>query len=42
MERGGFATLQAGFGFAPGGRGGFAYFDTTAALGYLLEAVELP
>lgn len=42
MERAGHATLQAGWGFAPDGRGGFAYFDTVAALGYLLEAVELP
>jgi catechol 2,3-dioxygenase-like lactoylglutathione lyase family enzyme len=42
MERAGFATLQAGRGFAPAGRGGFAYYDTTAALGYVLEAVELP
>ena len=42
MERAGFATLQAGLGFAPAGRGGFAYFDTVAALGYVIEAVELP
>lgn len=42
MESAGFPTLQAGRGFAPGGSGGFAYFDTAAALGYLLEAVELP
>jgi len=42
MERAGFPTLQAGHGFAPAGRGGFAYYDTAAALGYVLEAVELP
>jgi hypothetical protein len=42
MERAGFSTLQAGHGFAPAGRGGFAYFDTVAALGYFIEAVELP
>jgi methylmalonyl-CoA/ethylmalonyl-CoA epimerase len=42
MEGAGFPTLQAGRGFAPRGRGGFAYYDTAAALGYLLEAVELP
>lgn len=42
MEAAGFPTLQAGRGFAPTGRGGFAYYDTTAALGYVLEAVELP
>lgn len=42
MDRAGFRTLQAGWGFAPDGRGGFAYYDTAAALGYMLEAVELP
>jgi len=42
MERAGFPTLQAGRGFAPEGRGGFAYYNTAPALGYLLEAVELP
>jgi hypothetical protein len=42
MERAGFIMLQAGHGFAPSGRGGFAYFETTAALGYIVEAVELP
>jgi methylmalonyl-CoA/ethylmalonyl-CoA epimerase len=42
MEDAGFAVLQAGTGFAPAGRGGFAYYDTAAALGYLIEAVELP
>jgi methylmalonyl-CoA/ethylmalonyl-CoA epimerase len=41
MTAAGFPTLQAGRGFAPDGRGGFAYYDTTAALGYVLEAVEL-
>lgn len=42
MEAAGFAVLQAGTGFAPDGRGGFAYYDTGGALGYVLEAVELP
>lgn len=42
MEGAGFPTVQAGRGFAPDGRGGFAYYDTAAALGYVLEAVELP
>jgi hypothetical protein len=42
MEQARFGVVQAGFGFAPEGRGGFAYYDTGRALGYVLEAVELP
>jgi methylmalonyl-CoA/ethylmalonyl-CoA epimerase len=42
MEAGGFEVVQAGSGFAPDGTGGFAYYDTANALGYMLEAVELP
>lgn len=42
MEAAGFPLLQAGFGFGADGSGGFAYFDTTAALGYIAEAIELP
>jgi methylmalonyl-CoA/ethylmalonyl-CoA epimerase len=42
LERAGFANLQSGHGFAPTGTGGYAYFDTTDALGFILEAVELP
>jgi methylmalonyl-CoA/ethylmalonyl-CoA epimerase len=42
MQAAGFAVTQCGLGFAPGGRGGFAYYDTEDALGYFLEAVELP
>jgi catechol 2,3-dioxygenase-like lactoylglutathione lyase family enzyme len=42
MEAAGFGVLQAGMGFAPEGRGGFAYYETAHALGYVLEAVELP
>jgi catechol 2,3-dioxygenase-like lactoylglutathione lyase family enzyme len=38
----GFEELQAGFGFAPSGRGGFAYFETTSELGFILEVVEMP
>lgn len=41
MEAAGFAVLQAGRGFAPSGTGGFAYYDTGGALGYVLEAVEV-
>jgi len=42
MEVAGYAVIQAGHGFAPSGTGGFAYYNTAAALGYVLEAVELP
>lgn len=42
MEDAGFAVVQSGVGFAPTGRGGFAYYDTAPALGYVLEAVEMP
>ncbi len=42
MEHAGFGVVQAGAGFAPEGRGGFAYYETGQALGYVLEAVELP
>jgi methylmalonyl-CoA/ethylmalonyl-CoA epimerase len=42
MERTGFANIQSGHGFAPNGKGGYAYFDTVGALGFILEAVEMP
>jgi methylmalonyl-CoA/ethylmalonyl-CoA epimerase len=42
MEQAGFPLLQAGFGFGADGSGGFAYFDTEAAIGYIAEAVEPP
>ena len=42
LAEAGFEELQAGFGFAPNGRGGFAYFDMTAELGFILEVVEMP
>jgi hypothetical protein len=42
MERAGYPLLQAGSGFGADGSGAFAYFDTTAALGYIAEAVEWP
>jgi methylmalonyl-CoA/ethylmalonyl-CoA epimerase len=41
MERAGFANIQSGHGFAPDGKGGYAYFDTVAELGFILEAVEI-
>jgi hypothetical protein len=42
LERTGFANIQSGHGFAPDGKGGYAYFDTVDALGFILEAVEMP
>jgi methylmalonyl-CoA/ethylmalonyl-CoA epimerase len=42
LEQDGFANIQSGHGFAPDGKGGYAYFDTTEALGFILEAVEMP
>jgi catechol 2,3-dioxygenase-like lactoylglutathione lyase family enzyme len=41
MERAGFPNLQSGHGFMPSGTGGYAYFDTTNALGFILECVEI-
>jgi catechol 2,3-dioxygenase-like lactoylglutathione lyase family enzyme len=41
LERAGFPNVQAGHGFKPAGTGGYAYFDTTAALGLILECVEI-
>ena len=40
MRAAGFACVQHGYGFGADGSGGFAYFDTEAALGYLVEAIE--
>jgi len=40
MADAGYACLQHGYGFGADGSGGFAYFDTEAALGYLVEALE--
>lgn len=42
IEAAGYPNIQSGHGFAPNGQGGYAYFDTTHALGFILEAVELP
>lgn len=42
MEAAGFEVVQSGRGFAPTRTGGFAYYDTARALGYVLEAVEMP
>ena len=40
MAAAGYPCLQQGYGFGADGSGGFAYFDTEAELGYLLEALE--
>ena len=40
MAAAGYPCLQHGYGFGADGSGGFAYFDTEAELGYLLEALE--
>jgi catechol 2,3-dioxygenase-like lactoylglutathione lyase family enzyme len=40
MEAAGYACTQHGYGFGSDGSGAFAYFDTEAELGYLLEAIE--
>jgi methylmalonyl-CoA/ethylmalonyl-CoA epimerase len=40
MAAAGYPCLQHGYGFGADGSGGFAYFDTEAALGYLVEALE--
>jgi methylmalonyl-CoA/ethylmalonyl-CoA epimerase len=41
MHGQGIACLQHGYGFNADGSGGFAYFDTEAELGYLIEAIDL-
>jgi methylmalonyl-CoA/ethylmalonyl-CoA epimerase len=42
MEARGFALLQSGRGYGLDGDGGFAYFDTSAELGVILELIEVP
>jgi hypothetical protein len=42
MEARGFAVLQSGRGYGVDGDGGYAYFDSAAALGCIFEAIELP
>jgi methylmalonyl-CoA/ethylmalonyl-CoA epimerase len=41
LERAGYPNIQSGHGFKPNGAGGYAYFDTTNALGFILECVEI-
>jgi 4-hydroxyphenylpyruvate dioxygenase-like putative hemolysin len=40
MRDGGVECLQHGYGFGADGSGAFAFFDTEADLGYLIEAIE--
>jgi catechol 2,3-dioxygenase-like lactoylglutathione lyase family enzyme len=40
MAAAGYPCVQRGYGFGADGSGGFAYFDTEAELGYLVEALE--
>jgi methylmalonyl-CoA/ethylmalonyl-CoA epimerase len=40
MGEAGYECVQHGYGFGADGSGGFAYFDTEAELGYLVEAIE--
>jgi methylmalonyl-CoA/ethylmalonyl-CoA epimerase len=42
MEQAGFETIQFGLGTGADGSGGYAYFDTMEALGYLVEAIMKP
>jgi hypothetical protein len=42
MRRLGFDLLQSGEGFGLHGDGAYAYFDTTASLGCIIEAIERP
>jgi hypothetical protein len=38
----GYDLIQSGRGYGASGDGGFAYFDTTADLGLILELVAIP
>jgi methylmalonyl-CoA/ethylmalonyl-CoA epimerase len=40
MTAAGYVCLQHGYGFGRDGSGAFAYFDTEAELGYIVEAIE--
>jgi methylmalonyl-CoA/ethylmalonyl-CoA epimerase len=41
-QRQGFSVLQSGRGYGKLGDGGFAYLDTEATLGLILELIEIP
>jgi hypothetical protein len=42
MNAGGYDTVMAGSGFGRDNDGSYAYYDTTADLGFVVEAVEPP
>ena len=42
MESKGFALIQSGRNFGKEGGGAYAYFETEASLGHIIEAIELP
>ena len=42
MAAAGYPLIQSGRGFGADGSGGYAYFDTIADLGLILELVEVP
>jgi methylmalonyl-CoA/ethylmalonyl-CoA epimerase len=42
MADAGYEAVQTGSGIGPERDGAYAYFDTTAALGLMVEAVEAP
>jgi hypothetical protein len=41
LEATGFPNIHSGHGFAPSGTSGYTAVDTTAALGFIVEAVEI-
>ena len=42
MSQAGYPVIQSGAGFGAARDGAYAYFDTTAQLGLIVEAVEPP
>ncbi len=42
MEAKGYSIVQSGRGFGTQGDGHYVYFETDAAIGYLVEAIQLP
>ncbi|MFJ4789974.1 VOC family protein [Streptomyces sp. NPDC088794] len=42
MTASGVGLLQSGSGYGQDGDGGFAYFDTQASVGLIVEAIEVP
>jgi methylmalonyl-CoA/ethylmalonyl-CoA epimerase len=42
MEQAGFAAIMGGHGFGADGTGAYCYYDTVAAVGYIVEAIEVP